>query len=105
MGVCPQCQGERRVNNDSAAGKPHKRCQQCGYQCTRTPPRGTPLATKINAVLWYLSGLSMHRIAFLLRVSPQAVLTWIRDLATAYSESQSPQGAPSSCNSMRCGTT
>ena len=34
----------------------------------------------------------MHRIAFLLRVSTQAVLTWIRDLATAYYEKPEPTG-------------
>ena len=38
--------------------------------------------TKINAVLLYLSGVSMNRIAFLLRVSAQAVLTWIRAFAS-----------------------
>jgi insertion element IS1 protein InsB len=92
MGVCPQCQGERLVKNGSAAGKPKKRCKQCGYQFTRTTPRGKPLATEINAVLWYLSGMSMHRIAFLLRVSTQAVLTWIRDLATDYYEKPEPTG-------------
>ena len=92
MGVCPQCQGERLVKNGSAAGKPKKRCKQCGYQFTRTTPRGKPLATKINAVLWYLRGMSMHRMAFLLRVSTQAVLTWIRDLATAYDEKPEPTG-------------
>ena len=36
---------------------------------------------KINAVLWYLSGVSMNRIAFLLRVSAQAVCIWMRDFA------------------------
>jgi transposase-like protein len=50
MGVCPQCQGERLVKNGSAAGKPNKRCKQCGYLLTRTTPRGKPLTTKINAV-------------------------------------------------------
>ena len=35
----------------------------------------------------------MNRIAFLLRVSAQAVLTWIRDLATAYYEKPEPSGA------------
>ena len=69
MHVCPRCQGERLVKNGSAAGKPKKQCKQCGYQFTRTTPRGKPLAVKINAVLWYLSGVSMNRIAFLLRVS------------------------------------
>ena len=69
MQVCPQCQSDRLVNNGSAAGKPQKQGQQCGYQFTRTTPRGKPLTTKINAVLLYLSGISMNRIAFLLRVS------------------------------------
>lgn len=92
MGVCPQCQGERLVQHGSAVGKPQKRCKQCGYQFTRTTPRGKPLATKIHAVLWYVSGMSLHRMAFLLRVSPQAVLTWIRDLATAYDEKPEPTG-------------
>ena len=67
MGVCPQCQGERLVKHGSAAGKPKQRCKPCGDQFTRTTPRGKPLATKINAVLWYLRGMSMHRMAFLLR--------------------------------------
>ncbi len=47
---------------------------------------------KINAVLWYLSGMSMNRIAFLLHVSAQAVLTWIRDLAKDYYEKPEPTG-------------
>ena len=81
MQVCPQCQSDRLVKNGSAAGKPKKLCQQCGYQFTRTTPRGKPLKTKINAVLFYLSGISMNRIAFLLRVSAQSVLNWLRTFA------------------------
>jgi transposase-like protein len=92
MQVCPQCQSDRLVNNGSAAGKPQKQCQQCGYQFTRTTPRGKPLTTKINAVLLYLSGISMNRIAFLLRVSAQAVLNWIRTLAQTYQEKPEPTG-------------
>jgi transposase-like protein len=95
MGVCPQGQGERLVKHGAAAGKPKKRCQQCGYQCTRTTPRGTPLATKSHAVLGYVSGMAMPRLAFLLRVSPPAVLPWIRDLATASYEQPEPTGRTS----------
>src|SRR5215813_15559769 len=84
MWACPQCASERLITNGSAAGKPKKHCKQCGYQFTRITPRGKPRAMKVNAVLWYLSGMSMNRIAFLLRVSAQAVLTWIRDLAKDY---------------------
>jgi insertion element IS1 protein InsB len=92
MRVCPQCQSNRLVNNGSAAGKPKKRCQPCGDQFTRIIPRGKPLKTKINAVLLYLSGLSMHRMAFLVRVSAQSVLNWIRAFATAYYEKPEPTG-------------
>ena len=103
MQVCPQCQSDRLVNNGSAAGKPKKQCQQCGYQFTRTTPRGKPLTTKINAVLLYLSGISMNRIAFRLRVSAQAVLNWIRTFAQKYERSQSPRGEALSLSWMRCG--
>jgi hypothetical protein len=34
----------------------------------------------------------MHRMAFLLRVSAQAVLTWIRDIAKDYDEKPEPTG-------------
>jgi insertion element IS1 protein InsB len=92
MQVCPQCQSDRLVNNGSAAGKPKKQCQQCGYQFTRTTPRGKPLTMKVTAVLLYLSGISMNRIAFLLRVSAQAVLNWIRTFARKYEEKPKPTG-------------
>ena len=90
--TCPKCQSDRVIHHGSAAGKPKKQCKQCGYQFTRTTPRGKPLAMKINAVLWYLSGMSMNRIAFLLRVSAQAVLTWIRGFAKDYCEKLEPTG-------------
>lgn len=92
MHVCPKCQSERLVNNGSVVGKPKKQCKQCGYQFTRPTPRGKPLATKINAVLLYLSGISMNRIAFLLRVSAQAVLNWIRTFAQEHQEKPKPIG-------------
>jgi transposase-like protein len=90
--TCPKCYSDRVIHNGSVAGKPKKQCKQCGYQFTRTTPRGKPLATKINAVLWYMSGMSMNRIAFLLHVSAQAVLIWIRDLATHDAEKPEPSG-------------
>jgi insertion element IS1 protein InsB len=92
MRICPQCRSDRLVNNGSAAGKPQKPCQQWGYQFTRTTPRGKPLTTKINAVLLYLRGISMNRIAFLLHVSAQAVLNWIRTLAQKFQEKPEPTG-------------
>ena len=93
MQVCPQCQSDRLVNNGSAAGKPKKLCRQCGYQFTRITPRGKPLALKVHAVLLYLSGMSMHRMAFLVRVSVQSVLNWISAFATAPYETPEPTGS------------
>ena len=104
MRVCPKCQRDRLVNNGSAAGKPKKLCQLCGYQFTQTTPRGKPLTTKVSAVLFYLSGLSMNRIAFLLRVSAQSVLNWLWAFAKPHDEQPKPGATPSSWNGMRCGT-
>ena len=60
---------DRLVKTGSAAGKPKKLCQHCGYRFTRTTPHGKLLVMKVQAVLLPLSGISMHRIAFLVRVS------------------------------------
>ena len=92
MHACPPCQSDRVSNNGSAAGKPQNQCKQCGEQVTRTTPRGKPRVMQINAVLWYLSGMSMNRIAVLLRVSAQAVLISIRTFATQYQEKPEPTG-------------
>ena len=51
-----------------------------------------PLQTKINAMLLYLSGISMNRIAFLIRVSAQAVLNWIQAFAREHTEKPEPTG-------------
>jgi insertion element IS1 protein InsB len=92
MHACPRCQSEWLIKNGSAAGKPKKQCKQCAYQFPRTTPRGKPITTKINALLWYLRGMSMHRIAFLLRVSAPSVLNWIRAFAKTHYEKPDPTG-------------
>jgi len=92
MQVCPQCQSDRLVNNGSVAGKPKKLCKPCGYQLMRTTLRGKPLVMKVHAVLLSLSGLSMHRLACLLRVSAQSVLNWLRTFAQEHDEKPEPTG-------------
>ena len=47
---------------------------------------------QITTVLWSLRGLSMHRLALLLRGSAQAVRTWIRDMAKDSDEQPEPPG-------------
>jgi transposase-like protein len=92
MQVCSPCQSDRLVNNGAVAGKPKKLCRQCGDQLTRTTPRGEPLVRKVQAVLFYLSGISMHRIAFLLRESAPSVLNWLRTFAQEHDEQPEPTG-------------
>jgi insertion element IS1 protein InsB len=88
----PKCHSKHAIKNGSAAGKPQKCCQQCGYQFPRPTRYGKPLKTKINAVLFDLSGISMHSFAFLPRVSAQSVLNWIRAFAQAPDEKPEPTG-------------
>jgi IS1 family transposase len=45
---------------------------------------------KVHAVLLSLSGISMHRIAFLLRVSAQSGLNWLRTFAQEHFEKPEP---------------
>jgi insertion element IS1 protein InsB len=92
MRVGPQCPSARLVNKGSAAGKPKQWGQQCGDQVTRITPRGKPLTTKITAVRCCRSGMSMHRLAFLLRVSAQAVLNGRRAWAKRHDEQPAPTG-------------
>ena len=92
MLVCPTCQSDWLVQNGSATGKPTKQWKPCGDQCTRRTPRGTPLKTQITAVLFYLSGLSMHRSAFLLRVSARSILNGIRACAKEHAQQPAPTG-------------
>src|SRR5215208_6072693 len=74
MGLrCKGCGGEEHVKNGFMRGKQRYRCKACGLNFTNTPPRGMPLRVKVEAVLLYLSGLSMNRTAKLLGVSTPSV--------------------------------
>jgi hypothetical protein len=51
-----------------------------------------PPATKVTAVLLYLSGLSMNRTARLLGVSTPTVMAWIERFAEVYARKPEPEG-------------
>jgi len=73
-------------------GKQRYRCKACGLNFTDTPPRGMPLRIKVEAVLLYLSGLSMNRTAKLLGVSTPSVQAWIERFAEVYAQKPEPEG-------------
>ena len=81
-----RCGAEGHVRNGLTRGRQRYRCKACGLNFTDTPPRGMPLATKVTAVLLYLSGLSMNRTAKLLGVSTPSVMAWIEQLAKTYAQ-------------------
>lgn len=92
MAECSKGQSHHVIKNGAGAEKPQRQCKACGYQLTRTTPRGKPLVTKLNAVLWYVSGMSRNRAAYLWRVSAPAVLHWIRAFACEHYEKPDPTG-------------
>src|SRR6201995_1908690 len=93
MGLrCKGCGGEEHVKNGFMRGKQRYRCKACGLNFTDPPPRGMPLRVKVEAVLLYLSGLSMNRTAKLLGVSTPSVQAWIERFAEVYAQKPEPEG-------------
>src|SRR3954469_25862588 len=93
MGLrCKGCGGEEQVKNGFMRGKQRYRCEACGLNFTDTPPRGMPLRVKVEAVLLYLSGLSMNRTAKLLGVSTPSVQAWIERFAEVHARKPEPEG-------------
>ena len=81
MKQCPRCQWTTIVENGFINENQRHKCKPCGYQWTRTTPRGQPPAHKRLSVFLYCHGISMHAISKLFDVSTTAVLKWIRNFA------------------------
>src|SRR3954462_2069214 len=85
------CGSGGHVKNGFMRGKRRYRCKACGLNFTDTPPRGMPLRVKVEAVLPYLSGLSMNRTAKPLGVSTPGVQDWIERFAEVYARKPEPE--------------
>src|SRR5881227_2107302 len=93
MGLrCKGCGGEEHVKNGFVRGKQRYRRKARGLNLADTPPRGMPLRVRVEAVLLYLSGLSMDRTAKLLGVSTPSVQAWIERFAEVYAQKPEPEG-------------
>lgn len=93
MPICPKCSFQESVKNGTHHGRQRYRCKQCGFQFTRSTPRGRPAQEKAMAVLLYTLGLSLNAIARLLNVSTPAVLRWVRLFAEKVYEKPEPHEA------------
>ena len=89
---CPRCMSSHVVKNGSVKGVHKHLCRACGFQFTRSTPRGKPLKTKILEIMLYMSGLSFNRIGYICGVSVQSVLNWVRDFAAEHAEKPQPEG-------------
>ena len=74
MKNCPRCQNKHFVKNGFVKETQRYKCKACGYQWTRTTPRGRPVSQKRLSVLLYCHGISMNAISKLFDVSVPAVL-------------------------------
>ncbi len=81
MQHCPKCSSEQIVKNGIHLNKQRFRCKQCGFQFTRTTPRGRSAAEKTTAILLYTLGLSFNTIARIYGVASSTVMRWVRDSA------------------------
>ena len=77
---CLKCGSKDAYKYGHMKGYQRYRCKNCGYQFTKTTPRGRPEKDKILALILYLSGLSMNATGRILGVTAQSVMRWIRKM-------------------------
>lgn len=90
--VCPKC-GAQTIKNGIHHGTQRHRCKKCGFQFTKTTPRGRSARDKALAVSLYTMGLSFRSIGRLLHVSAAAVFHWVKDFAEKIYEKPEPAEA------------
>ena len=90
MHSCPRCGSDKTVSNGSVRGVHRRKCKDCKFLFTRSELVGKPLSVKLFAVALYLHGVSMNAIAKWTRVSPPAVLKWIRNHAKEHCPKPTP---------------
>ena len=90
---CPKCQSSNTIKSGWHLGRQRHRCKGCGFQFTRSVPRGRPASEKAMAITLYTMGLSFNAIARLFKVSTPAVLQWVRNFAEKTYEKPEPREA------------
>jgi len=88
--ICLKCGNEQAVKSGHARGRQRYKCKRCGYQYTRSSPKGRPFKDKVLAVVLFLSGLSMNATATIVGVSAKTVYMWIKEFYHKYAEMPEP---------------
>jgi transposase-like protein len=92
MTACPKCMYQHVVKAGKVGDKQRWRCRGCGYQFTRTTPRGRPVWQKSLAVFLSCHGVSMNALGKMFSVRTSFVLKWLRRYATVYAVKPDPTG-------------
>ena len=93
MTECPKCQSANIIKSGHHHGRQRHRYKSCGFQFTRTDPRGRPASEKAMAITLYTMGLSLNSIARFFKVSTPSVLRWVRTFAEKVYEKPEPREA------------
>ncbi len=92
MTACPKCAHGHIVKSGKVGNTQRWLCRGCGYQFTRTMPRGRPIWQKSLAVFLYCHGVSMNALGKMVGVRASSVLKWLRRDATAHDVKPAPGG-------------
>jgi transposase len=90
---CPKCSHPHVSKNGHVQSVQRWKCRSlnCGYEFTRTTPRGEPATKHALALLLYSMGRSSYGIiARLLKVSRTTVYRWVRHTAEQLPEPSIP---------------
>ncbi len=88
---CKKCSSKECWKAGKVRGLQRYKCKACGYSYTITPPRGRPMAQKLLALILYMQGLSINKIAKQFDLSVPAVWKWIKSFNKQFSEIPEPK--------------
>jgi len=89
---CPKCNHDHIIKSGRVKGSRRWKCKGCGFQFTRTTPRGKPIWQKSLVVFLYCHGVSMNALAKMFQVQTSSILKWIRRFAKEHYEKPEPKG-------------
>ena len=89
---CPKCNHDHIIKSGMVKGAQRWKCKGCGFQFTRTTPRGKPIWQKSLVVFLYCHGVSMNALSKMFQVQTSSILKWIRKFAKEHYEKPEPKG-------------
>ena len=89
---CKKCGRSHYVKAGKVQGEQRFKCKDCGCQFVPTRQKGRSANTKTLALFLYVSGLSLRRIAKVVKADVHAVYRWILAYGRMNYEKPEPRG-------------